>query len=195
MFPRPLKNESDTQMCFGPLYSGRQCRLGKGRSLYLYEDHKLGGGTGSPEEHKIGWGTRAHKVHKGCWQVGVTTGTGVLWRYSVPSWEVTWSTWCGRNAPVDVPWLTCLGRQLSLPCPLQPHFTPFGVPDNCSSGPRPGWDHMFNDQLLGIPKWSEIWLLGTLKWSEIWLLGTPKWSEIWLSGTPKRSEISFLKKI
>ena len=53
---------------------------------------------------------RAHEVHKGCRQVGGTTGTGVLWRYSVPSWGVTWSTCCGWREVINVPWSTCHGQ-------------------------------------------------------------------------------------
>ena len=68
-----------------------------------------------------------------------------------------------------------------------------GVPDNCSGGLRPGWEDRFNEQLLGTPKWSKIWLSRTSKQSETLLSGTLKWSEICLSGTPKQSEISILK--
>ena len=47
-----------------------------------------------------------------------------------------------------------------------------GAPDNCPIGPRPGLEDRFNEQLLGTPKCSEIWLSRTLKWSDFWLLGT-----------------------
>ena len=80
--------------CFGPVYSGKQCKLCKRKSMYRYEDHKLGGGTRADKVNELGWGARAHKVHKGCWQVGGTTGTEVLWQYSVPSWGVTGFTCC-----------------------------------------------------------------------------------------------------
>ena len=79
-------------VCIVPVYSCRQYRLCKGRSMYRYEGNKLGGSTRAHKVYKKGYGTRAHKVHEGCWQVGGTTGTGVFWRYTVPSWGVMWST-------------------------------------------------------------------------------------------------------
>ena len=96
-------------MWFGPVYSRRQCRLCKGRSMYRYKDHKLGGGTRAHKVHKLGWGTRAHEVYKEYWQVGGTTGTGVLLRHPVPSWGVLWLMWLrsmchGWYAVVDMPW-------------------------------------------------------------------------------------------
>ena len=54
-----------------------------------YCKHGLGGGMRAHKIHELGGGTRAHKVQKGCWQVGGTTGTGVLWGCPVPSWGVS----------------------------------------------------------------------------------------------------------
>ena len=50
------------------------------------------------------------------------------------------------------------------------------LPKQLCSGPRLGWKDMFNEQLLGTHKWSEISLWGTSKRNEIWLLGTSKQS-------------------
>jgi hypothetical protein len=50
-----------------------------------------------------------------------------------------------------------------------------GVPYNFSCRPRHGWNDRFNNQLLGTPKWSEVWLLVTSKWCEICFFGTTKW--------------------
>ena len=44
--------------------------------------------------------------------------------------------------------------------PPQPNLTQFGVPDNCSSGPRPGWQDMFNK---GDPQMEWNLVVGDLK--------------------------------
>ena len=65
-------------LCFGPVYSRRQCILWQGRSMYRYKGHALGCTTRVHNVHKLVGGTRAHEVHKGCWHSDGTTGTGAL---------------------------------------------------------------------------------------------------------------------
>ena len=86
-------------LCFGPVYLHRECRLCKGRSMCTCTVMRI---TSWVEV----W--RAHMVHKGCWQVGGTTGNGVLGQYLVSSWGVTWFTYRGWRAIVDMPWLSVI---------------------------------------------------------------------------------------
>ena len=46
--------------------------------VYRYWGYELVDGTRAHIVHKLGDCTRAQNVHKRCWQVGGTTGTGVL---------------------------------------------------------------------------------------------------------------------
>ena len=60
--------------------------------MYKYWEHGFNAGARAHGVHRLGGDMRAHEVHKGCWQVGGTTGTGVLWRHPVSSWGVQWLT-------------------------------------------------------------------------------------------------------
>ena len=56
--------ESNTLDLF--IYAGN-VDSARGRSMYRYWDHELGGGMRALKVNKLGCGTRAHKVHKGFW--------------------------------------------------------------------------------------------------------------------------------
>ena len=84
--------ESNTLNALDMFFNAGNIGSATGRSTYRYWDHKLGGGKRAHKVHKLEDATRAHKVHVRCWQVGGTMGTGVLWRYSIPSLGVMRST-------------------------------------------------------------------------------------------------------